>query len=46
MLTDGQLCSLGSFQGGSGSVLENAFPISGVIQRVYSELHCFRWAKV
>lgn len=45
MLTDGQLCSLGSFQEGSGSTLENAFPISGVIQLVYSELHYFRWAE-
>lgn len=46
MLTDGQLCSLGSLQEGSGSTLENACPISGVIQGVYSELHYFRWAEM
>lgn len=46
MLTDGQLSSLGPSQEGSGSTLQNVFPISSVIQTVYSELHYFRWAEM
>lgn len=45
-LTGVPLCSLGSFQEGSGCALGNAFTISDVIQRVYFELHHFRWAEM
>lgn len=46
MFTDMRLCFIGFFQEGSGCALENAFPISGVIQHVYFELHYFRWAEM